>query len=70
MRTIAFLVGASLLLCLPTTSAHDCEAEDPATTCGNCTTGNHSHTYRDGRVYCESDDGSILCLSSVNICLP
>ena len=51
-------VGVGLLMASPAVSAHECKAEDPAKSCGECSTGYfdyENHTYNDGRVYCHND---------------
>ena len=67
------LVGmlAALLLAapVPVASAHDCEAENPEVQCGPCPNGTHVHRYNDGRIHCQSNDGSILCLAFLG-CIP
>ena len=67
MRTKTFLVSALLLVpaaaaLLPLAAAHDCSAENPERSCGECLAGNHNHTYNDNSPYCASRDGDEVCL--------
>lgn len=50
------LAGAALLAAVPTAAAHDCRAENPATTCGECPPHEyHDHHWSDDHHYCYSD---------------
>lgn len=49
------LVSAAFVVTMtPSASAHDCVAEDPAKSCGECTSGDHNHVDRSNNVYCRS----------------
>jgi hypothetical protein len=69
MLVAGFLL-TSLLAVAPTGVAHDCQAENPRVSCGECAYGTHDHRYSDATVYCESYDPSILCLDPISTCLP
>lgn len=74
MRAIlvaAFLLASVLaVVAVPTGVAHDCEAENPSVSCGECTYGTHHHRYTDYSTYCASNDPSIICLAIISACLP
>jgi hypothetical protein len=64
--TMIAALAASILLAIPalsllseTASAHPCQAEDPATSCGECKHywygGTDRHEYNDGSEYCEKN---------------
>jgi hypothetical protein len=54
MFVLSAFVG--LLALAPTASAHDCTAENPSTSCGECLSGDHYHRYNNGNRYCSSTD--------------
>ena len=48
------LLAAGLGALAPAAVAHDCQAQDPAATCGDCAAGDHNHQYDNGTVHCRS----------------
>lgn len=63
MRTRSVILASLLVttflaaLAAPVASAHTCQAQDPKTSCGECSGGLvplHRHTYTNGDVYCAS----------------
>lgn len=58
MRTTTLLAVASILVALvavlPEASAHNCTAQNPERSCGECLAGKHNHQYNNGTNYCRS----------------
>lgn len=66
---LLLLFASTMVALVPVSVAHDCQAENPQRSCGECTSGTHDHDYNNGNNYCSSSGTTAACSSNGEIAL-